>query len=77
MTFSSLEDVIKLVVFYSIFTKMTTLKSVLCKEKVITDKIQWYPDSRVSQWIEDFKNVSNFFIGSSFIKIIAVQFGAI
>ena len=42
MTFSSLDDVINLVIFYSIFTKMQFLKSILCPEEVITDKIQWY-----------------------------------
>ena len=42
MTFSSLDDVINLVIFYSIFTTMQFLKSILCPEEVITDEIQWY-----------------------------------
>ena len=44
MTFSSLDDVIKLFVFNQLLQKLSLLKFVLCPEKVITDKIQWYPE---------------------------------
>ena len=40
MTFSSLDDVIKVVVFYSIFTKITTFEVYFVPRKIITDKIQ-------------------------------------
>ena len=76
MTFSSLGDVIKLVVFLILFLrKLPLLKSILCKGKVITDKIQWYHD--LANGLRISKMYRNFFIDCSLIKIIAVQFCAI
>ena len=75
MTFSSLDDVINLVIFYSIFTKMTTFEVYFVPEGISTNQIQGYPElanrSRIS------KMYRIFLIYCSFIKIIAVKFGAI
>ena len=57
------------------FRKLKLLKSVLCPEEVITDTIQRYPE--LANILRISKMYQNLFIGCSFIKIIAVEFGAI
>ena len=43
MTFPSLDDVIKLVIFYSIFTKMITFEVFFSPEEVISYKFNGIP----------------------------------
>ena len=53
------------------------MKSILYPEEVIIDKIQWYPE--LVNKLRICKIYQNFLItiSCSFIKIIAVEFGAI
>ena len=75
MTFSSFDDVIKLVVFFSIFTKMTTFEVYFVQRKSNYRQNSMIPE--LANGLRISKMYRIFFIGCSFIKIIAVQFGAI